>query len=283
VNGFDPRLTPARPDLAAAHLRGKVSALRFVEGRPMHLRDEIADLRRAPSLEAPIDTQVLFGEDVMLYDEHEGWAWVQLANDNYVGYLSRDALAEGPAAPTHRIGVNRTFIYPAPDMKLPVQGALPRGAAVRVVDQKNEFARLADGGFVFAAHLAPLADAAADLVAVAEAFLGSPYLWGGKSSLGIDCSGLVQVALAAVGQAAPRDTDLQEAVLGDALPVDERLDNLHRGDLVFWKGHVGLMRDAATLLHANGHHMIVATEPLLEARARIRQKGAGNITSIKRL
>jgi cell wall-associated NlpC family hydrolase len=288
VNPFDPRLTPARPDLAAAHLRGRVEAARFTEGRPRHLHAEIADRRRVPSPDAPIDTQVLFGEHVMLYDEHEGWAWVQLAADNYVGYLSRDALAEGPAAPTHRISVNRTFIYPGANMKLPMQAALPRGAAVQVRDTpvrdtNDDFAQLAEGGFVFAAHLTPFAETTADFVAVAENFLDSPYLWGGKTSLGIDCSGLVQIALAAAGRAAPRDTDLQEAALGQTLPIDDKLDHLRRGDLVFWKGHVGIMRDAESLLHANGHHMLVTTEPLADTRARIRQKGAGEITAIKRL
>lgn len=279
----DPRLTPARADLAAAHLRGIVEAPRFVEGRPMHLRVEIADLRRAPSLELPIDTQILFGETVTLYDEDEGWAWVQLMSDSYVGYMSREALAEGPAAPTHRIKVNRTFIYPAANMKQPVVGALTRGARVAVATQTGDFAQIASGGFVFAAHLDTLATSAPDFVAVAEDFVGSPYLWGGKSNLGIDCSGLVQVALAEAGIAAPRDTDLQQAALGESLPVDAALGHLRRGDLVFWKGHVGIMRDPEILLHANGHHMLVSFEPLAEARARIRQKGAGEITAIKRI
>ncbi len=279
----DPRLTPARPDLAAAHLRGAVEAPRFVEGRAMHLRVEIADLRRTASLESPIDTQILFGETVTLYDEDEGWAWVQLASDGYVGYMSRDALAEGPTTPTHRVKVNRTFIYPAANMKQPIVAALTRGARITVAAQTGDFAQLAGGGFVFAEHLDRLATGAPDFVAVAEEFVGSPYLWGGKSSLGIDCSGLVQVALAEAGIAAPRDTDLQQAALGESLPVDTALGHLRRGDLVFWKGHVGIMRDPEILLHANGHHMLVAFEPLAEARARIRQKGAGEITAIKRI
>jgi cell wall-associated NlpC family hydrolase len=280
---FDPRLTPVRADLAAAHLRGKVDAPRFVEGRTMRSRVEIADLRRAPALDAPIDTQILYGEEVTLYDEHEGWAWVQLAGDDYVGYTSREALTDAAATPTHRVGVNRAFLYPAPNMKLPVRGALPRGAAVSRGDEIDGFAKIQDGGFIFAAHLVPQTDRVADFVAIAEALSDSPYLWGGKSSLGIDCSGLVQIALAAAGHAAPRDTDLQEIALGQVLPIDENLAHLRRGDLIFWKGHVGMMRDARTLLHANAHHMLVASEPLADARARIIRKGAGDITSIKRI
>jgi cell wall-associated NlpC family hydrolase len=280
---FDPRLTPARPDLAAAHLRGKVEAARFVEGRPMRLRAETADLRRDPALDAPIDTQILHGEEVVLYDEREGWAWVQLPGDGYVGYTSRDALIERVAPPSHRVSVNRTFIYPAPNMKLPALGALPRGGAVCAGDDFHGFARLAEGGFVFAAHLTPLAQKATDFVAIAEELAGCPYLWGGKSSLGIDCSGLVQIALMAAGHTAPRDTDLQESALGHPLPIDDALDHLRRGDLVFWKGHVGVMRDARTLLHANAHHMLVTSEPLAAARARIRQNGASDMTSIKRI
>jgi cell wall-associated NlpC family hydrolase len=278
----DPRLTPARHDLAAAHLQGQVEAARFVTGRPMHLRAEIADLRHAPSPDVSIDTQILHGEDLMLYDEHEGWAWVQLETDKYVGYVSRDALAEGPARPTHRVDVNRTFIYPAPNMKTPPLGALPLGAAVHVQQEDEGFARLADGGFVFAAHLASSTRKAADFVAVAEGFSGCPYLWGGKSSLGIDCSGLVQVALRQAGVSAPRDTDMQEGALGQPLNI-AAVGSLRRGDLVFWKGHVGIMRDAQTLLHANGHHMLVSAEPLAKARARIGEKGAGEITAIRRV
>ncbi len=272
----DPRLTPARPDLAAAHLRGEIEAARYVAGRPVHVRVGLADLRRKPSREAAIDTQALYGEDVTLYDEHEGWAWVQLANDGYVGYLPRDALADGAANATHRICVNRSFVYPAADVKAPIVAALPLGAVVRVADEQGDFAGLADGGFVFARHLARRDHRVNDFVAVAEGLIGCAYLWGGKSSLGVDCSGLVQIALAEAGVAAPRDTDLQEGALGS--PVSEG----RRGDLVFWKGHVGIMRDARVLLHANAHYMLVVSEPLDVARDRIRQKGGGEITSIKR-
>jgi cell wall-associated NlpC family hydrolase len=279
----DPRLTPARPDLAAAHLRGKLEAARYVSGRPMHVGVGIADLRREPSASARLDTQVLYGEEVMLYDQHDGWAWVQLAADDYVGYLSADALVEGPGAATHRVCVNRTFVYSDADVKAPVLAGLPMGARVNVGDKEGGFASRAEGGFVFAPHLKPiLGEKLNDFVAVAEGFLGSPYLWGGKSSLGIDCSGLVQIALAAAGIAAPRDTDLQERALGVAIPIGEKLNELRRGDLVFWKGHVGMLRDARELLHANAYRMLVTSEPLSAVRERVRQNG-GEITAIKRL
>jgi cell wall-associated NlpC family hydrolase len=277
----DPRLTPARPDLAAAHLKGTVEAARYVAGRPVHIRVGLADLHREPSNSGRLDTQALCGEDLMLYEEHDGWAWVQLAADDYVGYLAADALAQGPARPTHHVCVNRTFIYPAADIKAPIRSALPLHAAVKVEAVEGAFAELAEGGFMFEPHLRALEEKARDFMPVAEGLLGSPYLWGGKSSLGIDCSGLVQIALAEAGIAAPRDTDLQERALGVALPIG--LSDLRRGDLVFWKGHVGMIRDAQTLLHANAHHMSVASEPLALVRDRVRQKGGGEITAIRRL
>jgi cell wall-associated NlpC family hydrolase len=283
VSVFDRRLTPARPDLAAAHLRGAVEAARYVEGRVMHVVAEVTDLRPVPSLESGIDTQALYGEEVMLYDTEEGWGWVQLKRDSYVGYLSTQALAEGPAAATHRLTVNRTFIYPGPNMKLPVIGALPLNAELNIVSSEGDFLRLAEGGFIFAAHAAPRQDYEKDFVAVAERLINVPYLWGGKSALGLDCSGLVQTALTAAGRTAPRDTDLQEKHLGMDLAFDEKLTGLQRGDVVFWKGHVGIMRAAHEFLHANAHHMRVASEPLAEAVARIKSRTGATITSIERL
>lgn len=278
---FDRRLTPARPDLAAEDLRGKVEAARFVAGRAMHIAVDHADLRNAPSHEAGLDTQALFGEDVTLYEDREGWGWVQLRADSYVGYLSMNALAEGQAAASHVICVNRTFVYPAPNMKLPVLSALPLGARVDVVDIEPPFARLANGGFVFAAHLHRRDVPAPDFVAVAEGLIGAPYLWGGKTAQGLDCSGLVQIALAQAGIAAPRDTDMQERALGTAAVAD--LSSLRRGDLVFWKGHVAIMCEEAHIAHANAYHMLVAKEPLQAAVARIAGNGGGPVTSVKRL
>lgn len=280
---FDRRLTPARPGLAAAHLKGQVEAARFVEGVRMQVIAPVADLKGAPSHDSGLDTQALAGEIVTVYEQAEGWAWAQLARDSYVGYLSELALSRDVKPPTHRVWTRATFVYPAANMKTPIVEALPLGAEVAVADIAGEFARLVRGGFIFARHLAPLDQPATDFVAVAESMTGAPYLWGGKTPAGVDCSGLVQASLAACGVAAPRDTDMQVNALGEALPVTEDLAHLQRGDLIFWKGHVGVMRDADTLLHANGHHMLVESEPLKEARERIARNSFGAITAIKRL
>lgn len=283
MTAFDPRLTPARADLAAAHLQGVVTAERYAEGRKTTVGSPIADLRRSPSHDAPIDTQALLGECVTLYEEEEGWGWVQLARDGYVGYVSSAVLADGVPQSTHRVSVNRTFVYPWYDLKLPVLDALPLGALVCVREVARGFARIGDAGYVFVEHLLPIDKKAADFVTIAERLLHAPYLWGGKTSLGIDCSGLVQVSLGEAGILAPRDTDLQEKALGLDLAFDESLAGLRRGDLVFWRGHVGIMRDATTLLHANAHHMLVASELLRDARDRILAKAGVAISSIKRL
>jgi cell wall-associated NlpC family hydrolase len=276
---FDKRLTPARPDLAASHLEGRVAAARYVEGRRMQVKDGVADVKRAPRPDARLDTQALYGEIVTVYDEEEGWAWAQLARDSYVGWLPANLLWSRIERPTHRVRVPRAFVFPRPDIKDPPLLALPLGARIEIVSERDAFLVAADGGFIFAEHLAPLDERVADFVSFAEMLIGAPYLWGGKSWLGIDCSGLVQTALDFAGVAAPRDTDLQETALGEPLPEGAAL---RRGDLIFWKGHVGVMRDAETLLHANAHHMQVASEAFAPARARILAAGSA-VTSVRRV
>jgi cell wall-associated NlpC family hydrolase len=277
---LDRRLTPARRDIAAAYLKGRVTAERFVEGAVMEVKEGVVDLRREPRPDAPVDTQVLYGEQVTVYDEEEGWAWVQLARDGYVGWIGANTLWSELSVPTHRVRTPRTFIYPAASIKLPPLLALPLSAEVAIMEERDAFLVTRELGFIWRTHLAPLEAPAPDFVAVAETLIGAPYLWGGKSSLGVDCSGLVQIALLAAGKEAPRDSDMQEARLG--APV-ERDAPLLRGDLVFWKGHVGIMRDGETLLHANGTHMLVSSEPLALVRERNLSAGAGDITNIRRL
>jgi cell wall-associated NlpC family hydrolase len=279
---FDRRRTPARPDLAAAHLRGKVEAGRFVEGVTKRIVHEAVNIRPHPAMDASLDTQALFGERVRVYEDEDGWIWGQLERDGYVGYFDATALAD-VEKPTHRVCVPRTFVYPGLSMKLPVVMALPMNAGIEIVAMRGDFAEARNIGCIWAAHLRPLGEHEPDFVAVAERFLNVPYLWGGKSFAGLDCSGLMQISLQAAGVDAPRDTDMQATELGEPIAFDGTLSGLQRGDLIFWKGHVGVMRDAQTLLHANGHHMMVASEPLREARDRIQQKSFGAITTIKRI
>lgn len=280
---FDRRLTPVRADLADERLRGQVEAERFTTGETRRVVSSFSGLHRHPSREAPVDTQAIFGEAVTVYDEHEGWAWVQLHDDGYVGYLPSIALGDAGAAPTHKFGAIRTFVYPGPSLKLPYQDYLTLNAKAAVVETQGEYARLATGGWVFAAHLRSLDAHEADYVGMAERFLHTPYLWGGKTSLGIDCSGLVQTVLTAAGLKAPRDSDMQEKELGSNIEIRPDLGGLQRGDLIFWKGHVGLMMDAVNFIHATGHSMTVMIEPLAVAEERIRRTSYGPISAIKRL
>ena len=278
----NPRL-PARPDLAAAHLKGQVEAARFVEGVPMRVRAPVAPLRREPRSDAPLDTEALFGEAVTVYEtDSEGWSWVQLKDDSYVGYLPTEALGPDGNAPTHRIDALRTFVYPSPSIKEPPLTALSLGSTIAVLAEDGKFFKT-ETGFIFAMHAKPLDSVEEDYAETAKRFEGIPYLWGGKSSLGIDCSGLVQTALKAAGIACPRDTSMQVNELGSPITFDERLMGLKRGDFVFWKGHVGIMLDAETLVHANGHFMEAVSEPLRMARDRTMAKGSGPIIAIRRL
>lgn len=277
---LDPRLTPARPHVADLRLRDRVTAARYVAGTPRRVTAPSAPLRREPDPGAGLDTEALLGDAVDLYDAAEGFAFVQLARDGYVGYLPADSLGPADPEPTHRVTALRTFLYPEPDLKRPVLGHLSLGARLVATGESGAYLETR-GGYVFARHCAPVESREPDCVATAMRLAGTPYLWGGRTSLGLDCSGLVQLCLDMAGLPCPRDADMQERALGQALPLD--LAHLRRGDLVFWRGHVGLMRDPETLIHANGHHMAVAAEPLAEAVARIEAHSFGAVTGIRRL
>jgi hypothetical protein len=266
-----------RGDIAAKSLEGTVVAERFVAGVLYEVAAAQAPLRGEPRLDALLDTEALKGERVMVYDSNEnGWSWGQL-----VGWLPTDALRLAGAPPTHTVSAVRTLVFPGPDIKLTPIETLSFGCRLPIARIHQQFAVTADNGFVPLLHLGDQAYRETDFVAVAERFVGTPYLWGGKTSLGLDCSGLTQLALGSVGIAWPRDTLMQEP-LGARIEPAADFSDLVRGDLIFWIGHVAIVRDNATLIHANAHHMAVAIEPIGEAVTRIRGAGA-EISSVRRL
>lgn len=277
----DRRRHAFRPDLADVRLRDTIAADRYVEGVPHRVARSTAALRRAPDGRLGFDTELLFGEIVQVYEIADSWAWVQSERDGYVGYVPADMLATDVTAPTHKVNAIGTFVYPAADIKTPPLMHLSINAPLVVTNTDDRFCALATGGYVMARHIAPTAKVARDFVDVAERMIGVPYLWGGRTRVGLDCSGLVQVAMQAAGLECPRDSDMQQGEVGDNLLLAENLDGLRRGDLVFWKGHVGIMLDAVMLLHANGHHMAVVAEPLSAAVNRIGKTGEA-VRAIKR-
>ncbi|MFN3364335.1 MAG: NlpC/P60 family protein [Allorhizobium sp.] len=266
---LDRRLNAFRSDLADIALKGQVEAERFVAPEPAMVTRPVVALRPKPDLNVGIDTELLMGEEVHVFERNRGWAWVQAVDDGYVGYLPEEAL--GPvAATTHVVTVPRTFVYSGPDLRFPTRMALSMGSRLTIVGEAEtrgtRYLLLSDGGALVARHLSPIAEPPApDYVAVAALFLEAPYLWGGKSGFGIDCSGLVQLAMRMAGQKAPRDSDMQASGLG--VPVERA--ELRRGDLVFWKGHVAIMENETTMIHANGNTMSVARETLEAAIERI--------------
>jgi len=269
----DKRVTPARADLAAAHLKGQVDAPRYAQGEKFSIGVSRASLRVRPSDDAAQDSELLFGEGFTVYDRADGWAWGQAASDLYVGYIKESALA-APFVPQARVSALIAPVFALADLKTPVRDLLPLNAQIQVLKRDGDYADIGSG-FVHQRHLET--DSEKDFAAIAQRFMGVPYVWGGKTAAGLDCSGLIQTALQAVGKAAPRDTDMMEKALGEAVKTADR-----RGDLVFWKGHMGVMLDAQMLLHANAFHMKVQAEPLSEAVARI-ENICGPVTAIKRL
>lgn len=269
----DARLTLARPDLADALLEGVVMAGRYAQTKAHRCIAPTTAVRRTPDAAAEQLDQLLFGESFAVIEGADGWAWGQAARDGYVGFVRLQDLAAGAAEPTHRISALRAYAFSRPDIKSTPVGLYSLNALISVEGEEGRFVKAADSGWITREQLAPVGWFETDPAAVAERFLGAPYQWGGRESLGLDCSGLVQQALYACGLACPRDSDLQ-AALGQ--PV-ERAD-LARNDLVFWRGHVGMMLDAQRLLHANARDMQVSIEPVAEAIARI-----GDPTACRRI
>lgn len=277
---FDPRLTPAREDLAADFLRGIVTATEFAKGTAKRVVRAQCPLRAAPDHGAGLSTELLFGEGFTVYEDKNGWSWGQSAIDDYVGFVPSDALGSAGSKATHQVSVLRTFVYPEPDLKSPTEMAVSIGAYATVAGTEGDFSGLESGGYVFTAHLEPVASFEPDYLTTAIRFMGVPYLWGGRSSLGIDCSGLIQIALQRARISCPRDSDMQAKSLGDEIEPD--LGRLQRGDLAFFPGHVGMMVDEQTLLHANAWDMMVSPHPLRYVVAEIAKKEAKPLTCVRR-
>ena len=268
---LDRRINPIRDDLAAASLEGKVEAPRFAEPIAWQVMASSVPMRRSAQSDLAYETELIYGEVIDVYEIADGWAWGQARRDGYCGYVPANTLGH-IAAPTHRVVALRTFLYPSASIKTTPSGFLPFGAVVTVEAEDGKFART-PAGHIFATHLAPLDEIAPDPVAEAERFLGSPYLWGGKTSLGIDCSGLVQTASLACGIPAPRDSDLQEKALGALLPIPNDPAHFQRGDLLFWPGHVALCQGEGQMIHATAYSMSVISEPIGTALERIAGQG----------
>ena len=270
---LDRRLNAYRPDLADERLTGQVEAARFTAGTSMQVSVPVVDLRAEPRMDSGPQTQLIFGDSVRVFEEMDGWSWVQAERDGYTGYVSAAALEHPAGDATHMVAVPRTFVYPGSDLRFPHTKALSLGSRVRIVGaaetRGTKYALLESSEALIASHLVPVDEHAADYVAVAETLLHTPYLWGGTSGFGIDCSGLVQLSMWVAGRKVLRDSDMQQNTLGDIIEPDATYSNLKRGDLVFWKGHVAICASPDMLIHASGHTMTVTLEPLQDAIKRI--------------
>lgn len=271
---MDRRLTPATPRIAHSSLKGRVEVPVFTDGTPMRVAVPVADLLRAPR--GPRERQLLLGEAFTVIDRNEGHAFGFAVKDGYCGWLPDESLSRGPM-PTHWVSTPGTHLYPEPKVQAPEICALSLGAQVAIIAVHGKWAETTQG-FLPTGHLRPLGDWLPDAVAVAETLLGTPYLWGGNSRAGIDCSGLAQIAYWAAGRTLPGDSDLQETA-GEEIPESA----LQRGDLLFWKGHVAIVVDDTRLIHANGHTMSVAYEGIQACIDRIQAQEGRPVTRRRRI
>lgn len=273
LDPLDRRLNAYRPDLADTRLAGRIEADRFVEGETSWIAAPVADLRREPDRDTVIEHQLLLGEEVRMFERRDGWAWLQCQRDRYVGWTREENLSPDIKPPTHVVRAPRTFVYPGPDLKLPVRHALSMGSFIRPLGRAEtrgtKYLTLENGDAIIARHARPVRENDDDYVGVARDFLRTPYLWGGSSGFGLDCSGIVELSMRMCGKQVLRDSDMQAATLGKPVDPGPDLADLIRGDLIFWRGHVAIVEGDGNLLHANGYTMDVTSEPLFQALGRI--------------
>jgi hypothetical protein len=275
---LDARVTPLRDGIAARSLEGLVPAEVYLDPRSMSCAAAAAGIHRAPDGASEQMDQLLFGERFEVLEEEGAFVLGQARRDGYVGYVEAARLGPVMPAPTHRVAALRTYAFEGPSIKSRAGALLSLNSLVCVEAEEGRLAKAAGAGWLPIEHLAPIGVFEGDPAAVAERFVGAPYLWGGRESLGLDCSGLVQQALFACGLACPRDTDQQQALGRDIARAE-----FGRNDLVFWKGHVAMGLDGERIVHANGHHMMTVVEPLEAAVARIAAAGYGEPTAFRRL
>lgn len=278
MSTLDRRLHAFRPDLADQRLADRVKADNYVTSQDHIVCTASAPVHRSPDAASTMETEALTGEVFSVFDRKGDWCWGQLESDNYVGYLPTASLTpkQHAISTNAQIVVQRSFVYPEAELRAPPLMQLSMGARLKAAGSAEKrgteyrLVTLPDGreGAVIARHVQSLETQIDDWVSLAEQFLHVPYLWGGRSSIGLDCSALVQIARQTAGKPTMRDSDMQ-AKMGQKLTLTADFSGLERGDLIFWPGHVAIMLDSKNIIHANGFHMATAIEPLARAEARI--------------